>query len=81
METSVNTLDIPGATFVIYKSMLEDFACGEIKVFFQPCLRDMFLISVCLPLCHPANSLPPTTDLPSSQLSPEEEENETDTTK
>ena len=51
VENSINQYNIPGATYSIYKAMVQNYSCGDLKVFFQPMLRKTVLISKCLENC------------------------------
>ncbi len=51
IENSVDDNDIPGATYFIYKAMVENYSCSDLKVFFTPMLRKTLLISSCLRAC------------------------------
>jgi len=61
VESSINNFDIPGATYTIYRSMVDNLSCNDIRVFFQPTHRDEILISECLANCQPAGPLDATS--------------------
>ena len=73
VENSINQYDIPGATYSIYKSLVENLTCGDIKVFFQPMLRKTLLLSSCIKACSFNTKTTEESTDPSTTTSPEGE--------